>query len=116
MREFISVMAGKSEQEIADAVVNVRISKKHFDEALKKVKGSMDRESLEVAERQAWEILYNQEQRTILENAVAALKQAEIRTGKTYDTEPLRKATFARRKDWNEIKKLTHKLEEELKA
>ncbi|MBP7120456.1 MAG: CDC48 family AAA ATPase [Methanolinea sp.] len=116
MREFIKVMAGKSEQEMSDAVVNVRITKAHFDEAAKKVKGSMDRESLEHAERQAWELLFNQEQRTMLENAVAALKQAELRKDKEYETAPLREQTFKRTKDWNEIKHLTHRLEEELRA
>lgn len=116
MREFIKVMAGKSEQEMSDAVVNVRITKAHFDEAAKKVKGSMDRGSLEHAERQAWELLYNQEQRTILENAVAALKQAELRKDKEYETAPLRDQTFRRTKDWNDIKRLTHRLEEELRA
>jgi len=116
MREFITVMAGKSEQEMADAVVNVRITRAHFDEAAKKVRGSMDRESLENAERQAWELLYNQEQRTILENAVATLKQAELRKEREYDTEGLREQTFRRIKDWNGIKRLTHRLEEELRA
>jgi transitional endoplasmic reticulum ATPase len=116
MREFIKVMAGKSEQEMSDAVVNVRITKAHFDEAAKKVKGSMDRESLAHAERQAWELLFNQEQRTMLENAVAALKQAELRKDKEYETAPLREQTFKRTKDWNEIKHLTHRLEEELRA
>lgn len=116
MREFITVMAGKSEQEMADAVVNVRITRAHFEEAAKKVKGSMDRESLENAERQAWEILYNQEQRTILENAVVAMKQAELRRDGEYDTRGLREQTYRRVKDWNEIKRLTQGLEEELRA
>ncbi|MCU0631998.1 MAG: CDC48 family AAA ATPase [Methanolinea sp.] len=116
MREFITVMAGKSEQEMADAVVNVRITRAHFDEAAKKVKGSMDRESLESAERQSWELLYNQEQRTILENAVAALKQAEFRKEKDHDTDTLREQTFRRSKDWKEITRLTQRLEEELQA
>jgi len=116
MREFITVMAEKSEQEMAEAVVNVRITRAHFEEAAKKVKGSMDRESLENAERQAWEILYNQEQRTILENAVAAMKQAELRRDGEYDTRGLREQTYRRVKDWNEIKRLTQGLEEELRA
>ena len=114
MRQFITVMGGKSEQEMEEAVVNVRITKAHFEDAAKKVKGSMDRESLENAERQAWELLYNQEQRTILENAVAALKQAELRKDRQYDTEGLRGKAFQRVKDWNEIKRLTSLLEEEL--
>jgi hypothetical protein len=52
----------------------------------------------------------------MLENAVAALKQAELRKDKEYETAPLREQTFKRTKDWNEIKHLTHRLEEELRA
>jgi len=116
MREFIQVMAGKPEQEIADAAVNVRITRKHFDEAKKKVKGSLDQDTLEASERQAWEMLYNQDQRTILENAVAAIKRAELQREKAIDTADLRRATFGRTKDFNEIKRLTSRLEDELKG
>lgn len=56
MREFIQVMGDKPEQEITDAAVNVRITRKHFDEAKKKVKGSLDQDTLEASERQAWEM------------------------------------------------------------
>ncbi|HUU75274.1 MAG TPA: CDC48 family AAA ATPase [Methanoregulaceae archaeon] len=115
MREFIQVMAGKPEEEIADATVNVRITRKHFDEAKKKVKGSLDRDTLEASERQAWDILYNQDQRTILEDAVAAVKRAELRKDKEIDTVELRTVTFARIKDFNEIKRLTSRLEDEIK-
>ena len=116
MREFIQVMAGKPEEEIADATVNVRITRKHFDEAKKKVKGSLDRDTLEASERQAWDILYNQDQRTILEDAVAAVKRAELRKDKEIDTVELRTVTFARIKDFNEIKRLTSRLEDEIKS
>jgi transitional endoplasmic reticulum ATPase len=116
MREFIAAMAGKSEQEINDAMLNVRITRTHFDTAAGKVKASMDQEALETAERQAWELLFSQEQRTVLENAVAALKQAELRRGKVFDTADLRSAVYRRQKDWNEIKQLTARLEEDLRA
>jgi transitional endoplasmic reticulum ATPase len=116
MREFIQVMGGKPEQEITDAAVNVRITGKHFDEAKKKVKGSLDQDTLEVSERQAWEMLYNQDQRTILENAAAAIRRAGLQREKEIDTAELRQATFGRTKDFNEIKRLTSRLEDELKA
>jgi transitional endoplasmic reticulum ATPase len=114
MREFITVMAGKPDQEMADAVVNVRITRKHFEDALKKVKGSLDQDALEAAERQAWEMLFNHEQREILENAVAALKMAELRREPKEDTADLRARAFARTKDFNEIKRLTLGLEDRL--
>ena len=115
MREFIVAMAGKSENEIADAVINVRLTRKHFDEARKKVKASLDRDALEAAERQAWEMLYPQDQREILEEALGAIKRAELRREEKPDTQPLETLVFSRTKDWNEIKRLTHQLEEELK-
>lgn len=114
MREFLSVMKDKSEQEMTDAVVNVRITRAHFDEARKKVRGSMDQEALEIAERQAWEMLYNQEQRTILENAVSVLRQTELAKEGTDGSAALREAVFSRVKEWNEIKRLTALIEENL--
>jgi len=116
MREFIQVMGGKPEQEITDAAGNVRITRKHFDEAKKKVKGSLDQDTLEASERQAWEMLYNQDQRTILENAAAAIRRAGLQREKEIDTKDLQAATFGRTKDFNEIKRLTSRLEDELKA
>jgi transitional endoplasmic reticulum ATPase len=115
MREFIVAMAGKGEDEIADAVINVRLTRKHFDEAKMKVKASLDRDALETAERQAWEMLYTQDQREILENALGAVKRASLRMDKKPDTMTLETLVFSRAKDWNEIKRLTHQLEEELK-
>jgi transitional endoplasmic reticulum ATPase len=114
MREFLTLMAGKSEEEISDAVINVRLTRNHFEEAKKKVKGSLDGDALEAAERQAWEMLYSSDQREILENALGAVKRAELRREKKPDTRELEELVFQRTKDWNEIKRLTHRLEDEL--
>ncbi|KUG20090.1 MAG: CDC48 family AAA ATPase [Methanomicrobiaceae archaeon] len=117
MREFIRAMATKSEQERRDAVGNVRITRKHFEEALARVKGSLDRDTLEMHERRAWELIYNQEQRSLLEQAVAAIKRAEMgepagekgeEVRKT--REDLRQAVYGRRKDFGEIARLTKEL------
>jgi len=115
MREFLTLMAGKTQEELADAVINVRLTKSHFDEARKKVKGSLDREALEAAERQAWEMLYTSEQREILENALGAVKRAGLRKVKGPDAKALEELAFRRTKDWNEIKKQTDRLEEDLR-
>jgi transitional endoplasmic reticulum ATPase len=115
MREFLTRMAGKSPEELSDAVINVRLTRRHFEEARKKVKGSLDRDALEAAERQAWEMLYTQDQREVLENALGAIKRAELRKEKRPDTSELDTLVFQRTKDWNEIKRLTHRLEEELR-
>jgi transitional endoplasmic reticulum ATPase len=114
MREFLVAMAGRSDQEMTDAVVNVLVTKKHFEDAKEKVIASLDQDALESSERQAWEMLYNQEQRTILENALAAIKRADIKKSKDIGVLKLRTEVYKRKKDFNEIKKLTYKLEEAL--
>ncbi len=47
MREFIVVMGNSSEQERKDAIINVMITKAHFDAALLNVRGSLDHEAIE---------------------------------------------------------------------
>ncbi|MCE5298832.1 MAG: CDC48 family AAA ATPase [Methanoregulaceae archaeon] len=115
MREFITTMAGKSQEEMSDAAGNIRLTRKHFLEAEKKVKASLDADALEAAERQAWEMLYSGEQREILESAMGAVRRTELRKENVQDTGDLKALVFARKKDWNEIKKLTHRLGEEPK-
>ena len=115
MREFIRTMADKSEQERADAIKNVMITKAHFTEAMGKVRASLDDDAIEKSERQAWEMLYNQEQRTILDNAAAAVRHAGL--GKKADPQAideLRRMTFAHRKDFSAIKEKTEELEKKL--
>jgi transitional endoplasmic reticulum ATPase len=115
MREFITTMAGKSQEEMSDAAGNIRLTRKHFLEAEKKVKASLDADALEAAERQAWEMLYSGEQREILESAMGAVRRTELRKENVQDTGDLKALVFARKKDWNEIKKLAHRLGEEPK-
>jgi transitional endoplasmic reticulum ATPase len=113
MREFIRAMADKSEQERNDAIKNVMITKAHFVEAMGKVKASLDNDLIEKSERQAWKMLYNQEQRTILDQAASVLKRAEM-MGKKVDTaavDDLRRQTFLRKKDFTAIKRQTEALE-----
>jgi transitional endoplasmic reticulum ATPase len=116
MREFITAMAGKSEDERRTALVNVVVTRKHFEEALSRVKGSLDTESMEEHERRAWEILFNHEQRQVLEKAIATIKRAEF--GAEQDKqrkaaiEDLRASVFARKKDFKKIREQTDILEE----
>jgi len=113
MREFIRAMADKTEQERADAIKNVMITKAHFAEAMGKVRASLDDDAIERSERQAWEMLYNQEQRNILDNAAAAVKHAGISVKKVelQKIDELRRMTFAHKKDFTAIKKKTEELE-----
>ncbi|MGD1004117.1 MAG: CDC48 family AAA ATPase [Methanoregulaceae archaeon] len=116
MREFILAMGDKNEHERIDAIKNVMITKKHFENAMSKIKASLDRDAIEKSERQAWEMLYNQEQRTILEHAASMIKRAELAGGKidTKVIDELRSQTFLRKKDFTEIKKQTESMESKI--
>ncbi|MEI7857118.1 MAG: CDC48 family AAA ATPase, partial [Methanomicrobiales archaeon] len=113
MREFIILMGNRGEPERKDAIKNVMITKAHFEAALLTVRGSLDREAIEASEQQSWQMLYNEEQRTILKDAAAVL----ARTGKvpkntsSADIDKLRKAVYKGKKDFAAVKKLTELLE-----
>jgi ATPases of the AAA+ class len=118
MREFIVAMAGKTEQEMKDAIPYLKITRKHFEDAFQKVKPSLDRDSLEEAERKAWAMIYGSEQQKILEAASSVVKRAEIAlAGKEEknlkkQSEDLRRLLFGRQKDFPEIERMTRKVEE----
>jgi transitional endoplasmic reticulum ATPase len=116
MREFITMMGTRGEQERRDAIKNVMITKAHFEEAMGKVKGSLDRDAIEKSEHQAWQMLYNQDQRTILEKAVSTLRRATISHKKSDDPaiSDLRTASYQRKKDFSRISKLTETLEKKM--
>ncbi|MDD1693004.1 MAG: hypothetical protein LUQ05_07465, partial [Methanoregula sp.] len=67
-------------------------------------------------ERQAWEMLYNQDQRTILEKASFAINRARLMQKKIDEAfiDNLRKATYQRKKDFAEITKLTESLDQKM--
>jgi len=116
MREFIVTMGTRSEQDRIDAIKNVMLTKAHFEAALLNVRGSLDRDAIERSERQAWAMLYNQEQRGVLERAADLLQRAGmLRKDSEKDViEALRTATFQRKKDFAEIEKLADDLEKKL--
>ena len=121
MREFITVMKDKTDQERADAAANIRLTKAHFDAALEKVRGSLDRDALEAAERQAWEMIFNQEQRSALEEAAAVVRRAELATMGVgpedelrQQADALRRAVFAPKKDFAALRDQTAALRERL--
>lgn len=116
MRDFIIQMNGRTEQERKDAIKNVMLTKAHFDAALLKVKGSLDADALEKSERQAWEILYNQEQRTILDKATLLIQRAGMTHKKADEklADELRTAVYARKKDFAAITKMAESLEKKL--
>jgi transitional endoplasmic reticulum ATPase len=113
MRDFIVQMGTRSEEERKDAIKNVMLTKAHFDAALLRVKGSLDEDAIGKSERQAWEILYNQEQREILTKAAMLLKSAGTghRKSDEKSVQELRRLTFARKKDFAAISKMAESLE-----
>ncbi|HUT39128.1 MAG TPA: CDC48 family AAA ATPase [Methanoregula sp.] len=116
MREFIIMMGTCGEQERKDAIKNVMITKAHFEAAVLKAKGSLDSDAIEKSERQAWEMLYNQDQRTILEKALSAIHRAELLHKKIDETliSDLKKACYQRKKDFTMITKLAVGLEKKM--
>jgi transitional endoplasmic reticulum ATPase len=113
MRDFIIQMGSANEEERRDAIKNVMLTRAHFDAAILNVKGSLDRDALERSERQSWVMLYNQDQRSILERAMSAISRAGMSQKKIPEqaVADLRTATFQRKKDFGEITKLTSDLE-----
>ncbi len=116
VRDFLAIMGTKTEQERTDAIKNVMITKAHFDAAMEKVKGSLDRDAIEKSERQAWGMLYNTDERNILDRATTAIRSAEMlaKEGASAAIDELRKAVYISKKDMTAIKKLTESLEEKM--
>jgi transitional endoplasmic reticulum ATPase len=116
MRDFIVEMGGRNEQERRDAIKNVMLTRAHFDAALLRVKGSLDADAIEKSERQAWEMLYNQEQRTILEKATMLIARAGMAHKKADEKviDELRTAVYVRKKDFTAIAKMSELLEKKL--
>lgn len=116
MREFIGIMDGKTDQERIEAVQNVQITRSHFDDALTRVRGSLDRDALEAAERQSWGMLFNQEQREDLSRAAGLIRRAGLQKPVPQGTEELRNLVFAsQRKDFSLIRTKSDELENHLK-
>jgi hypothetical protein len=71
---------------------------------------------MQKSEVQAWEMLYNQDQRTILTRALAAINRAAMASRKTDESlvNDLRKAVFQRKKDFTGIAKRTDILEKKM--
>jgi len=120
MREFIRAMADRTDEERREAAGNIRITRAHFEQAMTEVRGSLDEESREEHERRSWRMIYPAEKREVLEEAANAMNRARM-IGKTAEddeikrmTDDLRDATYARKKDFAEIRALTRALQEKL--
>ncbi|HOJ96079.1 MAG TPA: CDC48 family AAA ATPase [Methanospirillum sp.] len=112
MREFIHLMEGRTPREMEEAVRNVRITTRHFDEAFQRVKPSLDPRAREQYARQSWEILYNQEQRVILEKAAVILQSLHKQKNTDEKISQLYELVYiSPEKDFTLIKKLAEELD-----
>jgi transitional endoplasmic reticulum ATPase len=121
MREFITAMAKKNETERSDALANVRVTKKHFETAMKNVKATLDQEAIEKNERLAWGIIYHEEERSVLEKAGSTLTRAgfghQDNAAVQEARKKLRSATFGKmKKNFSAIKEQTNALEQLLES
>jgi transitional endoplasmic reticulum ATPase len=121
MREVVATFAGMNDAGRREAVKKVQITPAHFDTAFTRVKGSLDRDTLEENERRSWEMIYNTEERKSLDSSLAVIKRAELAPAGPEESDDLAKAmaglretVFARRKDWKELKKARETLEKML--
>ncbi|HJK22387.1 MAG TPA: AAA family ATPase, partial [Methanocorpusculum sp.] len=115
IREFVKAMAGRDAEEIKLAVGSVKIYKRHFDEALKRVRPSLDKEGRRTAERDSWPYRFNEEERQVLDKALTALKMAEYKADEDADLKEkianLDKLLMRHQKDFSAIKEITKEIE-----
>jgi len=97
----------------------IKISKKHFDSVLEKMKGSLDSEDFEKYEQKSWDLLFTQAKREILYNAVHLCGQIDIlkkRQGADAEIihryEDLKDQVYWRKKSFEMIQKSTDELRE----
>jgi transitional endoplasmic reticulum ATPase len=112
MREFITLMKGRTDRELQEAVQNVRVTSTHFDLAFERVKGSLDDVTRERYAKDAWQILYNQDQREILEKGALALSSARARQHDDNAIHDLKSAMYGEgKKNFALISELTQELD-----
>lgn len=106
IREFVQKMSGHSEEDIDLAVSNVRIYRKHFDDALKNIRPSLDKDGLLRAERDSWPFRFNEEEKRTLEKAFDVLITAKYGAESDESNEKIKKMEgliLAHKKDFSAL-------------
>lgn len=116
IREFVQKMSGQSPEDIELAVSNVRIYRRHFDEALKRVRPSLDTDTWLKSERDSWPFRFNEDERRTLEKALETLLAAKYHSGDESQIKKLETLVLANRKDFESIKKLVTEFDQKTKA
>lgn len=105
IREFVKQMQGKDANDIRLAVASVKIYRKDFDAALKRVRPSLDKSGRREAERNSWQYRYNEDERKLLEKALAKVESAEYGDAVPSDEmKELGHILDAHQKDFNRIR------------
>jgi len=114
MREFISKTAGMNDEDRTNALSNVMVTKAQIDEAMRKVRGTLDSSTIEEYDRKSWPLLFHADEREILEKAASLIKRASYGPGNE-DTDlksaELKKETYKPKKDLKKIRELSEELE-----
>jgi transitional endoplasmic reticulum ATPase len=97
----------------------IKISNKHFDSILEKMKGSLDSADFEKYEQKSWDLLFTQAKREVLYNAVHLLEQIDnLKRRQGADAEiihryeDLKDQVYWRKKSFEIIQKSTDELRE----
>ncbi len=107
IREFISKVGNLDAAEIENALTNVKVYKHHFDEALKRVRPSLDKVGRLAAEESSWQYRYTEEERKTLEKAMEQVRKAEYASGDPFaDVVELTNLLTVHQKDFNRIKEI----------
>ena len=101
----------------------VRISRRHFEAALDRIRGTLDGTDFERYEQKAWDLLYAKGKREILYQAVGLINQVEYLKGKhalndgiLQQADELRDLVYWQRKSFDEIRERTAALRKALEA
>jgi transitional endoplasmic reticulum ATPase len=111
-------MADKTEEQRLEVLSNVRVTRKHFEDAMKKIKSSLDKHAIQEYDKKAWKVLYSAEENSVLEkgaSAVMRLSYGSETEEKTKLKDELEKAVYSVTKDFDNIADLTRKAEYILK-
>jgi len=112
--------AGDADTLTLDAV---RITWRHFETALEKVKGTLDGAEFERSEQKSWDLLYAKGKREILYQAVNMVNQVEYLNGKNAvddeiarRAEELRNLIYWQRRSFDTIRERTAELRQDVEA
>ena len=112
IREFVKVMAGHPAAEITLAVSSVKVFRKHFDAALKRVRPSLDKSGRRNAERGSWQYRFNEEERKTLEKGLTILETAEYKdTDLSPELQELETLLVSYQKDFRRIKEISKNID-----